>query len=140
MDGSLAQPLVDLALGDTLHFLSNVSEHAPPPLNGEGAEAEELHGGCCVSACSPSYLRMEAVNRENREAVTWVEARVETKSSDVFTVLKAAEVLMRDLFIKEESSRPNNSGCLLRVEWLDAPQRLAPNLSIDSKDTSEQPD
>lgn len=34
--------------------LENVKEHAPPPLSSEGKETEELHGGCCVSPCSPS--------------------------------------------------------------------------------------
>ena len=70
---------------------------------------------------------MEAVRQNDGEVVTWVEVKVEKKSSDLITALKAAEVLMRDLFMKEESSPPNNSGYLLRVVWLDAPQRLEPN-------------
>ena len=37
-----------------LQSLPNVKEHAPPPLSSEGAEIEKLHGGCCVSTCSPS--------------------------------------------------------------------------------------
>ena len=33
-------------------YLANVKEHAPPPLESEGAETEKLDGGCCVSSCS----------------------------------------------------------------------------------------
>ena len=36
------------------HFLHNVKEHAPPPLESDCAATEELHGGCCVSSCSES--------------------------------------------------------------------------------------
>ena len=39
----------------------NAKEHAPPPLESEGKETEELHGGCCVSSCSDSSLPTDVV-------------------------------------------------------------------------------
>jgi hypothetical protein len=110
-------------------FLHNVPEHAPPPLSGEGVETEPLMGGCCVSPCSASCLRLEIVDSKDGAAITWVEIKVGAISRETVRMVKAFEILLRDLQYKEAKSRPNSSVYLLQVVWPDGSRSPSQSLA-----------
>jgi hypothetical protein len=54
--------------------LANVQEDAPPPLESDCAATEELHGGCCVSSCSPIEILSDVAEVSREEAEKMLEA------------------------------------------------------------------
>ncbi len=115
--------------GRVLDSSTNVQEHTPPQEKSDGAATEGLHGGCCVSSCSDSCLRLEIVDSKDGELITWAEIAVGSINSEMVRMVKAFENLLRNLQSKQAKSRPNDSEYLLRVAWPDGSRSPSQSLA-----------